>query len=351
MLKRQWDPEVLRDLMKKANVTYDQIVSDSGIGKSTLNKIFNHGYPPSADILILLADYFNVPIDYLVGRLTEEQAHAIIDNYEENFKILRRDSYEASLYTKRPEGLKKPMHEWYESPWPYNLLDDIFEEPFVNVLTEDQEDGLDEAMKMFLTDRDQKCIYLTYAQGKTLDEAGAVLCVGRERVRQIRNRAVYRLRSRVAKSLILDGLEGRQKLIEESELISELRKKVISDRNGLNELIKNSETNKDYFREIAPFYEVLPDISVRSLNCLARANCKTVQDIINKIADGSILKVRNFGLKSYEEVVGLLKNAGFTVPEVDPKETLLEIAKENQAKWRKQKKEKEEKAHNYYWLR
>ena len=136
-------------------------------------------------------------------------------------------------------------------------------------------------------------------------------------------------------------------LIEESELISELRKKVISDRNGLNELIKNSETNKDYFREITPFYETLPDISVRSFNCLARENCKTVQDIIDKIADGSILKVRNFGLKSYEEVVGLLKNAGFEVPEVDPNETLLEIAKENQAKWRKQKKEKEKRSHNY----
>ena len=51
------------------------------------------------------------------------------------------------------------------------------------------------------------------------------------------------------------------------------------------------------------------DLSVRSYNCLKRANINTVDDLIKK-SKSDMLKVRNLGLKSIEEVVAKLQTYG-----------------------------------------
>lgn len=52
------------------------------------------------------------------------------------------------------------------------------------------------------------------------------------------------------------------------------------------------------------------DLSVRSFNCLKRAGINTVQDLINK-SEEDMMKVRNLGRKSLEEVVSKLNSLGF----------------------------------------
>lgn len=52
------------------------------------------------------------------------------------------------------------------------------------------------------------------------------------------------------------------------------------------------------------------DLSVRSFNCLKRAEINTVQDLINK-SEEDMMKVRNLGRKSLEEVVSKLNSLGF----------------------------------------
>ena len=52
------------------------------------------------------------------------------------------------------------------------------------------------------------------------------------------------------------------------------------------------------------------DLSVRSFNCLKRAGINTVEDLINKSED-DMMKVRNLGRKSLEEVIQKLNNLGF----------------------------------------
>ena len=51
------------------------------------------------------------------------------------------------------------------------------------------------------------------------------------------------------------------------------------------------------------------DLSVRSFNCLKRANINTVADLISKTED-EMMKVRNLGRKSLEEVIGKLEAMG-----------------------------------------
>ncbi len=58
------------------------------------------------------------------------------------------------------------------------------------------------------------------------------------------------------------------------------------------------------------------DLSVRSFNCLKRAGINTVEDLINK-SEEDMLKVRNLGRKSLEEVIAKLDSFGYTLKKED----------------------------------
>ena len=58
------------------------------------------------------------------------------------------------------------------------------------------------------------------------------------------------------------------------------------------------------------------DLSVRSFNCLKRAGISTVEDLINK-SEEDMMKVRNLGRKSLEEVIAKLKSFGFALKSED----------------------------------
>ena len=51
------------------------------------------------------------------------------------------------------------------------------------------------------------------------------------------------------------------------------------------------------------------DLSVRSYNCLKRAGINTVQELANKTEE-DMMKVRNLGRKSLEEVKAKLEELG-----------------------------------------
>ena len=54
------------------------------------------------------------------------------------------------------------------------------------------------------------------------------------------------------------------------------------------------------------------DLSVRSYNCLKRANINTIEDLTKKSKE-DMLKVRNLGLKSLEEVINKLESMGLSL--------------------------------------
>jgi DNA-directed RNA polymerase subunit alpha len=58
------------------------------------------------------------------------------------------------------------------------------------------------------------------------------------------------------------------------------------------------------------------DLSVRSFNCLKRAGINTVEDLINK-SEEDMMKVRNLGRKSLEEVIAKLDSFGYTLKKGD----------------------------------
>ena len=74
-------------------------------------------------------------------------------------------------------------------------------------------------------------------------------------------------------------------------------------------VVEKAETQRDKVLEMT--IEEL-DLSVRSFNCLKRANINTVEDLISK-SEEEMIKVRNLGRKSLEEVIHKLAMMGLTL--------------------------------------
>ena len=76
---------------------------------------------------------------------------------------------------------------------------------------------------------------------------------------------------------------------------------------GVEIMVEKEEDKKEKILEMT--IEEL-DLSVRSFNCLKRAGINTVGDLIGKSED-DMMKVRNLGRKSLDEVIGKLASLGF----------------------------------------
>lgn len=58
----------LKELRKEKNISLSQLAKDLNISKSCLSMYENNKTSPTLDVLIKLADYFCITLDYLAGR-------------------------------------------------------------------------------------------------------------------------------------------------------------------------------------------------------------------------------------------------------------------------------------------
>ena len=95
-------------------------------------------------------------------------------------------------------------------------------------------------------------------------------------------------------------------LIEHFELFLDLTEGVADGESFMAE-----KGNSDKEKVLDMTIEEL-DLSVRSFNCLKRAGINTVEDLTMK-SEEDMMKVRNLGRKSLEEVIAKLDSFGFTL--------------------------------------
>ena len=74
-------------------------------------------------------------------------------------------------------------------------------------------------------------------------------------------------------------------------------------------IVEKEESKKEKVLEMT--IEEL-DLSVRSYNCLKRAGINNVEDLIGN-SEEDMMKVRNLGRKSLEEVINKLRNLGLAL--------------------------------------
>ena len=92
---------------------------------------------------------------------------------------------------------------------------------------------------------------------------------------------------------------------------------IIADLNNVKDLtglmIEKTEDTKS--KELETPIEDL-DFSVRTFNCLKRANIKTLKDLVDK-KQSDFMKIRNLGKKSLKEVLDKIKDMGLSLRDED----------------------------------
>ena len=68
--------DVLRELLNDCNITQKQLAIKLNIAPSTLGNYIQNSREPDFETLKMLADFFNVSVDYLLGRPTGAASNA-----------------------------------------------------------------------------------------------------------------------------------------------------------------------------------------------------------------------------------------------------------------------------------
>ena len=233
--------------------------------------------------------------------------------------------------------VEKPLPlETLLKTWPWNLVSDIItrkydypsdDEAYQKAVKENQlftaklyVPGFLEALED-LTDREQKVLRLRYEEGMTYEQTGNEFGVTRERIRQVEEKAMRKLRNPFfAKQYILVDAKTTQDLKKENE---NLMLQVITLRDKLTKIYEAVGCKADVAKEkasepIKPEPEHMHSIdnmelSVRSYNCLCRAGIKTIDQLRGKTGQ-DLMKVRNLGRKSMIEVIEKAKEWGIDIP-------------------------------------
>jgi len=80
----------IKELRKLKKVSQKEVASNLGIAQNTLSTWEVGRYEPDSDSLVKLADYFNVSIDYLLGRSDEKRPAVPEDDGSHKNEVLVR---------------------------------------------------------------------------------------------------------------------------------------------------------------------------------------------------------------------------------------------------------------------
>lgn len=299
----------LRKLVEATGMSVRKTSRAIGISYAALTGYLENYMKPDYYNLVKLADYFAVPLDYFAGRCTMEQAKEISENYAATFMALRRAPFEAYLEGRKTINL---IIGEGEEPWPYNLMSKVFDKPWDEVISEDQIAGINSALDE-LTEREKDSVFINMRDGMTLEQAGSMHGVTRERERQILAKSFRKLRAPHRKAMMMYGKECcekrshlaklRKELEAEEAELAELKSRIEAEKANISDILRSSVSVPDEKKYLEVSIEEM-DLSVRSYNCLKRAGCRTLGDVMDLADDGKLLMVRNLGRRSAEEILG-----------------------------------------------
>lgn len=159
-----------------------------------------------------------------------------------------------------------------------------------------------------LTERERRCLEMRHRDSMTLEDIGKQMNVTRERVRQIIARAERKLRNPkwIREMQVVPYAEFIE-LYNEHEILkakySELVSRIESEEQKSTDEVVHEQTIMEKPIEVL-------DLSVRSFNCLKRAGCDIIADVVDLNNSGKIYGVRNLGKRSAEEIRSKLKEVG-----------------------------------------
>ncbi|MGN0240933.1 MAG: helix-turn-helix domain-containing protein [Candidatus Weimeria sp.] len=318
-----FNEERYKQLLKDCGYSSAEMTKITGISQATIVNYEKGRVDIPAEKLEKIADVLDCSCDYLLGRTDNRNIEAYRDDWRRSMRTI-----ESHLIEKKLEGdvvtgnVHEPEHieamskaAAKEGPivvYPYNLIDSITEglpddKSIIVPVTEDQKRGLEHALSG-LSDDEYFCIKEIYARRKTLDETGQRLGgLTRERARQITVKALRKLRHPSNLNYLRYGLEGWEKIKAEKE--KEKKTKVFPQPEG-----QSSQKMR------AVKLDDIPSLSIRTCNCLMRADLGTLGDIADFIVQNGKYwskRIRNLGKVSIKEIDDVLRSyLGLSIDEL-----------------------------------
>lgn len=322
--RKMFRPDRLRKLLDAIDVPASDVAETMSISYPSLNNYLAGRAIPGLPALMEMAEYFGVSLDYLTGRMSDEEAQSGEDGIKQHYMLLYRDSYEGFV---RAGKYYPHIGGKHMSPWPYNLVDEVLAYDFSSgipfVLTEEQETGLDMALNT-LPERTRALLLKYYRDGVDHEKCAREYGVTRERIRQIITKGVRTLRHPSRVNLILYGPDAAAEMnvIKEHKRDVETAKSEIEAlSNEINRLREDviSTTNDSQLQigDIASVTDAMEledlDFSVRTYNCLHRARLSNCSKIMAAARSGELPKIRNLGRKSLLEIVTKMQTLGYEI--------------------------------------
>ena len=219
---------------------------------------------------------------------------------------------------------------------PDNLLDDPDAEASKVAMLMGDRGALEIAMILAnLTNREADVIRKRYIDMKTLKEIGSDFGVGNERIRQIEAKALRKMRreqclklfQRGAWQWMMDLVDQEadykarrmvgQMVSNELQFRLERAERILDEREAekLRIAMEDEEMRQAGGKAHLDSIKIEElDLTVRSYNCLKRGGVDTVGDITEKTY-GELMKVRNLGRKSLNEIVQKIAEMGLKLKE------------------------------------
>ena len=111
-------------------------------------------------------------------------------------------------------------------------------------------------------------------------------------------------------------LTAREAVSWSAKILSDLLQHFVDLSDDVGDKTTVVEKNEAQHNKVLEMTIEELDLSVRSFNCLKRAGINTVEDLIGKTEE-DMMKVRNLGRKSLEEVMNKLHSMGLTLTKND----------------------------------
>lgn len=168
--------------------------------------------------------------------------------------------------------------------YPKNLICDVLNQGDA-VLPDDAERAVSYVICTALMPRESNALFFYYHEGYTFEQIGRERGFGvtRERVRQIIEKALKKLRKPVWSGYLIYGYEVQEKRKAERETQERLREQ------AYQQLPFTAKKLEDL------------DLSVRSFNSLRRAGCRTAGDVLS-LGREALIDLRCLGKKSVAEI-------------------------------------------------
>lgn len=185
----------------------------------------------------------------------------------------------------------------FEKTYPYNILNAIDFE-FAD------ESEFEKALATCY-EREKEIIKQYYEEGKNLQQIANNYNITRERVRQIVGKALKRIKH------YLTYHKSEEEMIKKENELNKYRNMLIKEFAEKGIYTKDMEL---VFGDVNLKQHTIEelDLSVRSYNCLRRANIRTLEELV-KYSPDDLKKLRNLGNKCIKEIAYKLEERGLSL--------------------------------------